>query len=64
KQESPLDEGLNERIRLFRNTLEEQYSIADKYQPQAPHLERQWSGFIQAKSVRTQWNTGLSENLL
>ena len=31
---------------------------------QAPHLERQWSGMIQAKSTRTEWNTGLDANLL
>lgn len=31
---------------------------------QAPHLERQWSGMIQAKSTRTEWNTGLDINLL
>ncbi|CAF0933708.1 unnamed protein product [Adineta steineri] len=64
KQEQTTDNELDEKIKIFRNTLEEQFSIADKYQPKAPHLERQWSDMIQAKSTRAQWNTGLDGNLL
>ncbi|CAF0997885.1 unnamed protein product [Adineta steineri] len=64
KQEQTSDQELDEKIKIFRNTLEEQFSIADKYQPKAPHLERQWSDMIQAKPTRAQWNTGLDGNLL
>lgn len=27
-------------------------------------MERQWSGMIQAKSTRSEWNTGLDAKLL
>ena len=33
KREQSIDKELNEKIQIFRNTLEEQFSIADKYQP-------------------------------
>ncbi|UJR09540.1 hypothetical protein I4U23_013777 [Adineta vaga] len=64
KQEQQIDAELDEKIKTFRNKLEEQFSSADKYQPKAPHLEGQWSEMIQAKSIRTQWNTGLDKDLL
>ena len=33
KQEQEIDKELDEKMQIFRNTLEEQFSIADKYQP-------------------------------
>jgi hypothetical protein len=33
KQEQQIDKKLDEKIQLFRIQLEEQFSIADKYQP-------------------------------
>ncbi|CAF1101142.1 unnamed protein product [Didymodactylos carnosus] len=55
---------MDKKIKTFRDMLEEQYAQADTYQPKAPHLERQWSGFIQAKPNCTQWNTGFNLSLL
>jgi len=34
KQEQEIDKELDEKIQTFRKTLEEQFSIADQYQPQ------------------------------
>ncbi len=34
KQEKEIDKELDEKIQTFRKTLEEQFSIADQYQPQ------------------------------
>jgi hypothetical protein len=33
KQEQKINKELDEKIQSFRNQLEEQFSIADKYQP-------------------------------
>ena len=35
KQEQELNKELEEKIKNFKNSLEEQFSIADKYQPKA-----------------------------
>ena len=64
KESSNVNDEVEKKIQRFRQELEEQFAHADQYQPKAPHLERQWSGMIQAKSSRTQWNTGLDANLL
>ncbi|CAF1667506.1 unnamed protein product, partial [Adineta ricciae] len=64
QQEQHADKELDDKIQAFRKHLEEQFANADAYQPKAPHLERQWSGIIQARLTRSQWNTGLDQNLL
>ena len=33
KQEQEIDKELDEKIKVFRNSLEEQFSMADQYQP-------------------------------
>jgi len=33
KQEHEINKELDEKIQIFKNQLEEQFSIADKYQP-------------------------------
>jgi len=64
KNQPAVDEEIEKNVQKFRQDLEEQFKMAGEYQPKAPHLERQWSGMIQAKPIRSQWNTGLNVDLL
>ncbi|XP_045604597.1 2-oxoadipate dehydrogenase complex component E1 [Procambarus clarkii] len=44
--------------------LAEQFKQVDSYIPKAPHLEKQWSGFVQAPSAVEVWDTGVDISLL
>ncbi|XP_037787595.1 probable 2-oxoglutarate dehydrogenase E1 component DHKTD1, mitochondrial [Penaeus monodon] len=39
--------------------LAEQHKKVDTYVPKAAHLERQWSGLVQAPSSVEVWDTGV-----
>ncbi|XP_019627441.1 PREDICTED: probable 2-oxoglutarate dehydrogenase E1 component DHKTD1, mitochondrial [Branchiostoma belcheri] len=44
--------------------LGDHFSRLDSFPPQARHLQKQWTGLVQASSQITTWDTGVDANLL
>ncbi|KAG0711627.1 putative OGDH E1 component DHKTD1, mitochondrial [Chionoecetes opilio] len=44
--------------------LTEQFKLVESTEPKAPHLEKQWAGFVQAPSTVQVWDTGVDTKSL
>lgn len=46
------------------NYYNEELQLVEKYEPEKSYFKKQWTGFVQAPSDVTIWDTGVSWDLL
>ncbi|XP_070576884.1 2-oxoadipate dehydrogenase complex component E1-like [Ptychodera flava] len=55
---------ITSQVAEYHADLNQQLSRVDQHVPTANHLEKQWSGFIQAPAHITMWDTGVDKDIL